>query len=187
MNDTRSRALSYLDRSTAGGPAAIDAECGLRMDATGTKRIRDAHSRRSSWKLNESRRKLFADNPRTGRRMLWASALSFDWFEGHDAGASKDVLSEIMTTAFSPLCEGAMNDDLEAVEETVFPPEVVLRHQWMRGDACVWNNKTITHSRTPAALYAHRGASPRRMLQIVQHWQSASPATLYPKSVEAKD
>lgn len=159
------------------------------MDAAGTRRIRDANRRRPSWRLNESRRKLFADDARSGRRMLWASALSFDWFEGqeHEPERSKDVLCEIMRTALAPTAMGALNEDLEAVEETAFPSSVVLRMQWRRGDACIWNNETVTHSRTPAALYADGGAedrAPRKMLQIVQHWTADRPATLYPKAGE---
>ena len=98
-------------------------------------------------------------------------------------------LSIIGDVATSGLCEGEATtvEDLEAVEETAFPSSVVLRMQWRRGDACIWNNETVTHSRTPAALYADGGAedrAPRKMLQIVQHWTADRPATLYPKAGE---
>lgn len=62
---------------TAGGPAAFDAAFGLRMNATGTKRIRPANRRRKNWKLNVSRRKLCGIDSRTGERLFWPAAKKF--------------------------------------------------------------------------------------------------------------
>ena len=60
------------NKTTAGGPAALDAAFGVRMNATGTRRIRCANRRRPNWKDNEHRRKLVAVDRRTGEKMLWA-------------------------------------------------------------------------------------------------------------------
>ena len=156
----------YSNRTTAGGPAAIDCAYGLRMNVTGTRRIRAASRRRDIWKLNERKRKLWAVNERNGEKMLWASALSFDCFEGMDPVESQDLLEEIMVTAFAPCKLGSLNEDLETISATTFDEDVVLAVNWEPGMAVIWDNTRTTHSRGPCAPYVEESQTARKMLQV---------------------
>ena len=124
----------YSNASTAGGPAAIDGAYGLRMNATGTRRIRAADRRRATWKLSETTRKLCGRDERTGDMLFWPAAKNFERFVGMDAEASKDKLEELMLTALgNPTIIGELDDDLMTISETQFPASEVTKIKWQPG------------------------------------------------------
>ena len=124
----------YSNASTAGGPTAYDDAYGVRMNATGTRRIRAADRRRAKWKLNETIRKLCGRDERTGEMLFWPAAKNFERFVGMDAEASKDKLEELMLTALgNPTIIGELDDDLMTISETEFPASIVFTAQWQPG------------------------------------------------------
>ena len=156
----------YSNMSTAGGPAAIDAAHGLRMNATGTRRIRDAQRRRANWKPNLTTRTLVGCDEETGESFFWPAAKNFDRFVGIDSHEdSKDLLEKLMLSALGePSVVGKLDDDLLTISETVFDPSVVHKVQWRPNTAVIWNNAKFLHSTTPVNMYS-RGR--RVMYQII--------------------
>ena len=77
------------------------------------------------------------------------------------------MLEKIMNSAYTPLRIGELNDDLETVTETIWPEDVVMKVRWKPGWACIWDNRRMTHSRTPLQSYANDGE--RRMWQLIRH------------------
>ena len=70
----------WSNRGTAGGPGALDAALGARMNATGTRRIRDSYRRHDNWKEGEQRHILWALDPFTGEKMLsGCQPMGFDY------------------------------------------------------------------------------------------------------------
>ena len=122
------------NRCNAGGPAAFDAHWGLRMSHTGCRRIRSAHHRRSTWKLNESTRPVSGVDEVTGERLFWGAAKNFDHFEGMDAEESQAKMEELMHTAFfgvgATVPEGEYDSDMRTMSRTQFPEDVVLTAKW---------------------------------------------------------
>ena len=152
--------------TTAGGPAALDAAYGVRMNSTGTRRIREAHRRRKDWKMNQRKRLCWAVDPRTGERLLWTQALSFDYFEGMEGEESQDRLDDIMLTALAPTEVGQLDEDLQTVTPTLFKEDVVMPIKWKPGHLLLWCNQRYSHSRTPVQIYAE---GERRMWQLIVH------------------
>ena len=70
---------------------------------------------------------------RTGEKMLWAQAMTFDRFEGMGGEESQDKLDAILRSAYSPISVGELNEDLETVTETVWPEDVVMKLRWEPG------------------------------------------------------
>lgn len=138
LNDDQKKFLEeatavWSNVTTAGGPAALDAAYGVRMNATGTRRIREAHRRRKDWKMNERKRKCWAVDDRTGEKLLWTQALSFDKFENMDGKESQDKLDDIMRTALRPTAIGQLDSDLQTVSPTYFDKNVVMPVSWQPG------------------------------------------------------
>ena len=70
----------WSNKGTAGGPAALDAALGARMNATGTRRIRDSFRRHDNWKESEQRHQLWAVDPFTNEMMLsGCQPMGFDY------------------------------------------------------------------------------------------------------------
>ena len=89
----------YSNEGTAGGPAAIDASFGLRMNATGTRRIRTAQRRRPGWKPNPTTRRLVGVGP-GGEGLFWPSAKNFEGFVGVESKKeSEDILEKVRAPA----------------------------------------------------------------------------------------
>lgn len=93
--------------------------------------------------------------------------MMFDRFEGMDGEESQAKLDAILQSAFSPIKIGELNDDLETVTETFWPEDVVMKVRWQPGWASIWDNKRLSHSRTPLALYTDEDE--RRMWQLIRH------------------
>ena len=144
----------HSNRYTAGGPAAVDGECGVRMDATGTQRVRPATQQRDGWSLNESRTPLVVHHARSGRPVIVGGGKNVDHIVGMEPEASCQALGELLRagllpTALSPV--GA--EDLLPTGKTSFAPEAVLEWQWRANDVIIWDNQALLHSTTPVCLY----------------------------------
>lgn len=160
----------YSNRFTAGGPAAVDGALGLRMDGTGTRRVRAATSRRDGWSLNESRAPLVVTHPTSGKRVLVAGAKNLDHLVTEDGALtpeeSTDQLGALLLTGLRPgdVTPLSADDDLLPTGKTTFAPEAVLEFRW---DACtivIWDNSALLHSTTPVALY---GPGPRLFHHVI--------------------
>ena len=149
-----SAVVVHSNRYTAGGPAAVDGECGVRMDATGTQRVRAATTRRDGWSLNESRTPLVTRHARSGLPVLVGGGKNVDHLAGMEPEASCQALGELlraglMPTELSPV--GA--EDLLPTGKTTFAPQAVLEYQWHAHDIVIWDNQALLHSTTPVCLY----------------------------------
>ena len=91
----------YSNEGTAGGPAAIDASFGLRMNPTGTRRIRSALRRRKGWKPNVTRRKLVGVDAETGEGLFWPAAKNFEGFVGVPCKKESDDMLEKVWVSIS--------------------------------------------------------------------------------------
>ncbi len=153
----------YSSRYSAGGPAWLDAEYGLRMNPTGTRLLRAATARKDAWVLGESP-PLPATLERNGRRSLVLSPKNIDYIEGYSHEASQALVHDLLLAGLGPT-EPAPLDPVSMLPTgaTRFGPGV-YEHQWRAGDLVVWDNGTVAHSTTPVALY---GEGDRRMLQIM--------------------
>ena len=157
--------------STSGGPAAFDAAHGLRMNATGTRRVRAAATRRKGWALNERRVPLCSRDPASGQGLLWAGAKNLERLVPTAAGLptlspeeSVAKHEELLVTALAPTAVGELDEDLQTVSATTFSPEVVLTLEWRSGMSCIWDNRRFVHSTTPLCGYA---PGERVMWQII--------------------
>ena len=156
----------HRNRYTGGGPAAVDGECGLRMDATGTRRVRAATERRPGWSLNESRAPLTALHARSGRHVMVGGGKNLDHLlvppaDGDgtasvalDAEESAARVSELLLAGLRPSAVAALDpvDGLPA-GRTCFAPDAVLELRWRPGDIVIWDNQALLHSTTPVCLY----------------------------------
>ena len=137
------------------------------MNATGTRRIRDASRRRSGWTLGEGSRRLCEVNEHTGEGRFWPAAKNFDYFVGMEPEESKQKLEDLMLKALgNPTEIGELDEDLLTISETKFSDKVVMPAQWKPGTAVVWDNSQTVHSTTPVAIYS---SGQRRMFQIIQY------------------
>ena len=144
----------HSNRYTAGGPAAVDGECGVRMDATGTQRVRAAATRRDGWSLNESRSPLVTRHARSGRRVIVGGGKNVDHIEGMEPEASCQALGELLRAGLLPTSVSAVGPhDLLPTGKTAFAPEAVLEWRWRPNDVVVWDNQALLHSTTPVCLY----------------------------------
>lgn len=183
----------HSNRHTAGGPAAVDAECGLRMDATGTRRIRAAERRKPAWKLGESWFPVVQTHPTRGR-VLVGGGKNVDHFEVCEPGFSPEqvaadggaedpqqrqrrrarvlsedesaaLCSELLLAHLRPSQLSPLSpDDLLPTGETTFDPLAVLQLSWRPRDLVIWDNMALLHSTTPVALY---GPGERRFLHVI--------------------
>ena len=83
--------------------------------------------------MNERKRKCWAVDDRTGEKLLWTQALSFDYFEGMGREDSQDKLDDIMRTALRPTEMGKLDDDLQTITPTSFHKDVVMPISWQPG------------------------------------------------------
>jgi alpha-ketoglutarate-dependent taurine dioxygenase len=155
QDQQRARSLTaiYSNRFTAGGPTALDAACGLRMSACGTRRARPASRRKEGWSLGQFERPLVETAAPDGRERLLAGAKGIDHFREMDEDESANLLSQLLRCALGPTEEGVLDDDLRTVGQTVFTQDAVYVHQWRRGEALIWDNHRMLHSTVPPALY----------------------------------
>ena len=153
----------YSSRYSAGGPAWLDAELGLRMNSTGTRLHRAATARKEGWALDESP-PLPATRERSGRRSLVLSPKNLDHCVGYTHAESQDLCHDLLLAGLGPVDPAPVDDaTLLPTRATRFGP-AVWEHQWREGDLVVWDNGTVAHSTTPVGLY---GKGERRMLQIM--------------------
>ena len=145
--------LVCSNKYTGGGPAAVDAECGLRMDPTGTKRIRPAETTRPGWTLNESTTPLVMKHAHSGKPVIVQGGKNLDHIKGMDAEASAELLSSLLCTGLKPQHVTPLDEDLYATGKTSFAPEAVLEFKWAPGTIVVWDNQAMLHSTTPVVLY----------------------------------
>ena len=165
----RARSLTavYSNMFTAGGPTALDAACGLRMSACGTRRVRAATRRKDGWTEGRFRRPLVEVVGPDGIERLLAGAKGLECLEGLGADDSADELSRLLRVALAP-SDGATNlvdGDLRTVGATTFARDAVYTHSWRRGEALLWDNHRMLHSTVPLALY--REGAPRLMWQVI--------------------
>ena len=136
----------HSNRFTAGGPAAVDGECGVRMDATGTQRVRPAQQQRDGWSLNESRTPLVVRHARSGLPVIVGGGKNVDHIEGMEPEASCQALGELLRAGLLPSELSPVGpDDLLPTGKTSFAPEAVLEWQWHANDVIIWDNQ---HYRT---------------------------------------
>ena len=153
----------YSSRYTGGGPAWLDAECGLRMNPSGTRLLRPASERKPGWALDVSP-PLPATRDVGGRRSLVLSPKNIDHAEGYSHEESQQLAHELLTAGLGPTEPAPLDpESLLPTAATRFGPGV-YEHRWRAGDLVVWDNGTVAHSTTPVALY---GEGERRMLQIM--------------------
>ena len=149
--------------STAGGPAAVDCEHGVRMDATGTRRVRDATSRRPGWRSGETRSLLVLTHAISGRKVIASGGKNLDYLEGPDGPlsgtASGQLLSDLLLTGLrgpdsAALKTAAVGEDGLPTSATEFWSETVLAHAWRAGDIvlCVPPQSTSTPEPAPGPL-----------------------------------
>lgn len=149
---------------TGGGPAAVDAECGLRMDASGTIRIRPAHRRKATWRLGESRFPIVQRHPSRGP-VLVGGGKNLESIEGFSPEESARLCSELLLAHVRPSALSPLDaSDLLPTGETAFSPDAVLRLRWSPGQLVVWDNLALVHSTTPVALF---GPGERRFLHVI--------------------
>mmetsp|Transcript_36635 Transcript_36635/g.85240 ORF Transcript_36635/g.85240 Transcript_36635/m.85240 type:complete len:384 (+) Transcript_36635:50-1201(+) len=168
--------------STAGGPVAFDAAYGVRMNATGTRRVRPAARRRKGWVLGETRKPLCGRTKTTAEALLWAGAKNLErlvpvvpGLPELGAEESADKMEELMVTALAPIEVGELDDDLQTVSATRFSPDVVLAVEWQPGMACIWDNTRVLHSTTPLCTYE---PGERVMWQIILSCEGEAGAFL---------
>ena len=75
-------------------------------------------------------------NPRTGREVLWTSAMQTERLQGLDWEVSRDLL--------------------HAVYAHLYAEERVLEHRWCTGDLIVWDNIALQHRRGSVAKVGKR-------------------------------
>ena len=157
----------FSNATTSGGPAAFDSELGnLRMNATGTMRVRDATRRRVSWSESRRKARLCGVSPCGAMTLTGGGVRNLDYIEGMAPEESRQRVDAILRDALRPLAVGTLDPDtLTTVSRTQFSPDVVKVVTWAPGMLCIWDNELFLHSPTPARAYEGRGR--RRMWQIV--------------------
>ena len=146
----------HSNKSTAGGPAAVDSAFGLRMNSSGTKRVRDASRRRRGWKLNAQRGKLCGVDE-DGNWLLWSAVKNFDHFvvdgKPMDGEESRDLFASMLDRALGVIKHGEMDEEFETITKTDFDPSVVMPAPYAPGVGVVWDNTKWLHSTTPINIY----------------------------------
>jgi alpha-ketoglutarate-dependent taurine dioxygenase len=147
----------YSNAYTAGGPAAFDAEFGLRMNETGTRRVRSASKRRTCWTLSRSQRPLAVRDDNTGVSRLLCGGKNLEYIPGLSPGESALKVEELLLAALGPTEMAGLNSDLRPISTTRFSDQVVLKLEWKPGMCCIWDNRRILHTTTPLCTYEKRG------------------------------
>lgn len=155
----------YSNRFTAGGPTALDAECGVRMSPCGTRRVQPASRRKEHWSLCRFERPLVETAAADGHERLLAGAKGFERFRGMGVEESAAELSRLLRSALAPRGEAPLDEELRTVGRTSFATEAVYAHAWRRGEAVLWDNRRMLHSTVPLALYEQ--GERRLMWQII--------------------
>ena len=157
----------HSNRFTGGGPAAVDGECGVRMDATGTRRVAAATSRRPDWELNEARHALVQVHPHSGRRCLIPTGKNLDHFDSPAVMGPEEsgvLMSELMCAHLQPQSLASVGEDGLPAGKTHFSPQTVLEFSWTQNDIVVWDNQALLHSTTPVCLY---GSGTRAFYHVI--------------------
>lgn len=163
------------NQCTGGGPAAVDAECGLRMDPTGTLRVTDATSRRPGWALSQSSFPLVFSHPTRGPALA-VGGKNMAHVVGSDGVAmstrdSAKLLSRLLIAGLRPQSLCSVGPDGLPTSATVFDPRAVLSYAWTAGDVVIWDNLALIHSTTPVVLY---GPGRRQFYHIIISEKGAS-------------
>ncbi|GBG28830.1 Hypothetical Protein FCC1311_050512 [Hondaea fermentalgiana] len=161
----------FGDRFVSGSTStsAEDARHGFRMNALGTRILRNAETRSSP---RDPTRGFSIPLVRNEGTSLTVDMRHFEHFEGMDVNESRDLLEAILLEG---LGVSAPPDPLQGLDpvslfargdHAIFDDRCVYRHRWQPGDVLVWDNDVILHSPTATAPYEGFPGS-REMLQII--------------------
>jgi hypothetical protein len=166
--------ITVSQRYTGGGPAAVDAACGLRMNSRGTRVITQATKRRTDWQMARHTRKLVDTHPSTNRKYIKMGAKDVESIRLKngtklDFDASQQLMDQILTAGLGGVVQNGEFRDLDigaAPSPTLFNPRAVYSHKWRVGDLVLFDNRGQLHSTTPLTFY---GKGDRLMHHAIQN------------------